>query len=92
MEVIYKYELDRRGSSVPMPQGAKILSTGMQYGNVCIWAIVDPEAPTYDRRYEVVGTGFERPMEPFIYVGTALQEEHGTVFVWHVFVWPSVIE
>ena len=42
---------------IGMPKGAKILSVGVQYEAVHVWALVDPSAQTVQRSLRMVGTG-----------------------------------
>lgn len=59
MKTIWKYELDPKSLKIKMPKNAKILSVGEQYGNICLWAEVDPTPvlEKKDRIFEVFGTG-----------------------------------
>lgn len=84
---IYKYELGNLGENkVEMPQGAQVLSAKIDpKGDVCIWAIVNPELENELRTFFVVGTGWDLP-EAFSgklidFYGTVIQEP----YVWHVF-------
>ena len=82
MTSVYKYPIAVRDRcSVHMPAGARILHVGMQRGDLCAWALVDPCAPIVERRLHVAGTG--NPCD-------ATADQHvGTVFagpyVLHVF-------
>lgn len=50
-KTIYKYHLANMPSQVKnMPAGAQILHVGMQEGEVCLWAIVDPSQPDEERK------------------------------------------
>ena len=58
MERIYKYEVPITGEPViDMPMGAEILLCGVQYGALCIWAIVSPDNDMMERRFYLRGTG-----------------------------------
>ena len=74
-------------SDIPMPKGAKLLSVQRQDGDICVWALVDPVAPTETRRFAVYGTGQLVPDDPGAYVGT-VQQLDGRL-VWHVFEVPA---
>jgi hypothetical protein len=84
MKTIWKYPLIVTDSQiVRMPQGASVLSAADQYGELCIWAFVDSDQPTEERRVQIVGTG--NPVDltgEWQFVGSVQQ----SVFVWHVFV------
>ena len=81
--VIWKFTLDTSGV-VMMPKGAKPISAREQGDALCVWAIVDPEAPKVSRRVYIIGTGHEGANYgdlPFL--GTALLM--GGRLVIHVF-------
>jgi hypothetical protein len=97
---IYKYPLDlTERQSIRMPSGATILSLQVQHGQICLWAVVDPDAPLMDCVFLIVGTGHPLPdevervyAESFTrhpqggggqYIGTV--QMAGGSFVWHVF-------
>ena len=68
-----------------LPEGAAILHFDIQGGEPTIWALVDPERPTEQRKFEFVGTGHpllaERDGFPSSYIGTCFSG----LFVWHLF-------
>lgn len=73
--------------SIAVPSGARPLYVGLDpVGDPCVWALVDPAAPTHGRRVRIVGTGHPIDGE---FTGTAIQPYVGTFvqgpFVWHVF-------
>lgn len=84
MKTIWKYPLMVTDcQTVRMPQGAEILSVADQRGELCVWALVDPDADLEDRMFYIFGTG--NPVSeilPWQFVGSVQQN----VFVWHVFV------
>jgi len=44
-KLIFKFEIMVEGyQSVMMPKDADILCTDVQYGKMCLWALVDPKA------------------------------------------------
>ncbi|KKK62381.1 hypothetical protein LCGC14_3004920 [marine sediment metagenome] len=84
MKEIWKYTLPLTDYPVvSMQKGARVLSVGVQHGEVQVWALVDPEAPTELRRFRVAGTG--HPLEDEIasmrFIGTVQMG----AFVWHIF-------
>lgn len=87
MQTIWKYELEPMNTeSVMMPQGSKILHVDNQDGKVCLWALVDPAAPSKAARIiTVVGTGHQlwkaEDGKKNTYIGTVVVNP----FVWHVF-------
>lgn len=84
-KVIWKYPLevtDRQ--EVPMPAEAQFLHVGLQNGQVCVWALVDPSKEMETVPIHIVGTG--NPMPPdndwAYHLGTVQQGP----FVWHIFI------
>lgn len=49
--------------STEMPFGAEVLSLDWQHGNLCMWALVDPDAVKEQRHFIIVGTGHEYSTE-----------------------------
>ena len=82
MKTIWKFQLTIGEPVAAMPRGAQILTVHEQYGEVCLWALVDPDAPTEDRRFHIVGTGHPSAHLKN-YIGTA--QVAGGALVWHVF-------
>jgi hypothetical protein len=80
--VIWKFQLHPQ-EAVSMPAGARILVAREQGDSICLWAEVDPEAPSERRSFDVYGTGNALSAEPGRYLGTALLE--GGRFVFHVY-------
>jgi hypothetical protein len=81
---IWKYQIevtDRQ--SVEMPSGAMPLFVGVQGGDVCLWAEVDPEVGKQPRTILVFGTGHPMPDDPGSYIGTFML--HGGALVFHVY-------
>lgn len=73
---------------LPMPSGARILEVGQpinpEEGDLCIWALVEPDAPKATRALRIFGTGHD--IDP---IDARLLHHIGSVttglFVWHVF-------
>ena len=84
MKTIWKFPLSVTDfQSVRIPRDAEILSVADQYGDICVWALVDPKAELEDRMFYIFGTG--NPVNEVIpknFLGSIQQ----SVFVWHVFV------
>lgn len=68
---------------VKLPSVCEPLSVGMQYGQPCLWARVEPDAPPRDVVIRIAGTGHPLPLEPLRFIGTLITE--GGSLVWHVF-------
>lgn len=79
---VHKYVLAIRDVVLlALPAGAKPLHVAEQAGQLCLWALVDPDKKLTKRTFRVVGTGQSAPAKG--YVGTALL--HGGSLVLHVF-------
>lgn len=65
---IWKYPLAITDTqNVMMPEGAEILSAQMQGDTLCLWALVNPDAPKlsslmkcWGRRMRILGSGVRR--------------------------------
>lgn len=78
---VFKYPLpivDRQ--QLHLPRGAEIVHVGEQYGQVQLWALVDPAAPPEPVELCIAGTGRDWP-DGYRYIGT-VQPSYG--LVWHV--------
>jgi hypothetical protein len=81
---IWKFPLSGESCDlIEMPKGAVTLSVQTQRGEICIWALVNPNAETEKRLFVTVGTGRSISLSTGIYIGT-VQTSDG-FFVWHVF-------
>lgn len=80
---IYKYPFNiTTPILLEMPAHAEIVLVSAQGSQPCLWAIVDPDAPTETRQFRVYGAGHALMDDG--------REKHlGSflcgVFVWHVF-------
>lgn len=80
--VIWKFVLKSiEMQELTMPEGAEILSVANQSGNLCLWAMVDPERPNCSRYVEIIGTGNPIQANDRKFIGTAVIAP----FVRHVF-------
>lgn len=85
---IFKYTLEPESRQVvELPRGATILSVGADVhmeDNLCLWALVDPDAHPEVRVIRIHGTGYDVVTpERLTYIGTAIMRSLS--FVWHVF-------
>lgn len=89
MKSIYKYTLTpAEMQNIELPEGAEILTTQTQNGEICIWAMVNPDAKKVIRTFTVIGTGWRIITESNLkYIGTVQLE--GGALVFHVFEWVS---
>jgi hypothetical protein len=69
-KVVWKYAL-APDSKLSMPVGAQVLSVHEQSEVICLWALVDPNAPKEIRCFAVFGTGHAIPAVPMRFHGTA---------------------
>lgn len=84
---IYKYPLQITDHQlVKMPLDSDVLSVDEHRGQLCLWAMVDPQSrDVIQRRIEIIGTGNPIPELQSIFrrqfIGTVVMDP----FVWHVF-------
>lgn len=84
MKVIYKYPIACTDSqNVFMPTGCKILTVQNQKGIICIWALVDTNAPSECVKIRILATGQPIDNDCLEYLGT-VQFAFGDV-VYHIF-------
>lgn len=68
---------------IRVPVGAQILHVGQQGMKMCVWAIVDPDAPL-DEPLVILPTGAEVP-DGLEHISTFQLERFFVGTVWHVF-------
>lgn len=84
MQVVWKYKLQvSHEQFIAIPEGAVILSVQTLFGEPCLWALVDPEAPEVSRKLITYGTGDSIKEEIGAFIGT-YQLNNGFL-VFHVF-------
>jgi len=82
----YSLELCER-QTIEVQKGANILSCQLQESKICVWGIVNPEAPTESRDFYIVATGVPITLkETARFVGTVQIAEA----VLHVFELPKM--
>lgn len=83
MHVIYKFAINDPRNVIMADVGARFIHVGMDPNDqLCVWAIVNPDAPTKNHTLVVFGTGERRlDQECHIYIGTWFNGP----FVWHLF-------
>jgi len=84
MKTIWKYPLApvENKKIIGMPKGAILLCVQAQYGNPCLWALVDSENPAVLREFSIRGTGHDA-RDVGQYVGT-FQMKGGSL-IFHLF-------
>lgn len=86
---VWKWEIPLRTVfTLDLPRGAELLTVQTQYAGgpgetPALWALVDPDAPTETRCFQLVGTGHRELGEERRYVGTF--QLTGGSLVCHVF-------
>jgi hypothetical protein len=89
MKTVWKYSLHMTNNKMlcelAMPRGARILHTETWDQFICMWALVETDAPFENRFFRVFSTGEEIKTEaensPAIYVGSASKFD----YILHVF-------
>lgn len=85
MKTIWKNQLQFAPvQAVGLPVGAEIINVADQHGQLCIWSIVNTDAPLKARTIEIIGTGDRINEGPLIqrrFLGTVLTGQ----YVWHIF-------
>lgn len=81
MKTIHKFLLELKDwQSISMPKDAEILHLDTQFGQACLWALVDSEAPLQPRNFITRGTGYLIQDGWIKYIGTYKLEEGRAVF------------
>lgn len=82
MKIIYKFKLRAVGQQeIEMSKNAEILCLETQFGEPCIWTLVETDDEQEIKSFFIVGTGEPMPENPSKYIGTYQKGE----FVFHVF-------
>lgn len=79
--VVWKYTLMPFHSTLQIPFGAKVLTVGVQDGEVRLWVEADPTRADEERRFLTVPTGIEVDLHNTTYVGTFFLDD----LVFHVY-------
>lgn len=87
MQSIYKYPLSFIDTQeIELPTGAQVLTVQVQRDNLQLWALVDPEIETVEKRkFIVIGTGnpINDLINTVVYISTI--QIYGGALVFHVF-------
>jgi hypothetical protein len=85
MQAVYKYPVEIADYVyLELPEEAEILTVQVQGGNVFLWALVNPDAPSQERILRIAGTG--HPIiesEDLRYISTF--QLHGGQLIFHAF-------
>ncbi len=82
-KTIWKYPVTAGRWTQIMPVDAEILSVQVQHKEVQMWVLVDPDAITEAREFDVYGTGHLIPESSGKFIGTFQIE--GGALVFHLF-------
>lgn len=83
-KVIWKYDVPARDTfQLLLPEGAKVLSVGVQGGQPRLWVLVDRDAAPEARWFVVCATGERVIQDLGQFIGT-FQLENGAL-IFHVF-------
>jgi hypothetical protein len=82
---VWKYRMRPGVTELPIPEGARALCAREQFGEVCVWMLVDPAQTPVTRTFEIYGTDHQivGTAAGLTYLGTAFLE--GGALVFHVF-------
>lgn len=81
---IWKFTMAPGTRTVDLPEGAQVLHVHEQRGEVCLWAMVDPQSMIESRTFLVTGTGHDfSGVDKTDYIGSVHLE--GGSLVFHVF-------
>lgn len=84
MKTIWKFPFPIEDEiTLTMPEGARVLAVQMQGNTPCLWALVDPDAPTKPCRFRLFGTGHPVPEGLGNFIGTF--QMMGGGLIWHLF-------
>ena len=86
MNTIYKFYLKLEGEqTIKIQANYEILSVGEQFGDLYLWALVNPDNRLIDKKIFIYGTGhlMEMDITKNSYLGTVITE--GGNLVWHIF-------
>lgn len=83
MTVIYKYQLRNKSEQeITIPKGAQVIHVGVQDETICLWAIIDTDAPDATMHISIYGTGTEiADIGKQSYLGTV----HARPYIFHIF-------
>lgn len=82
MRTIYKYKLStsKDGALVSIHQFPEPIHFAKIDGEFYFWAIVNTDNPIVERRFRILGTGWEIPIDSY-YIATLKDSP----FIWHLF-------
>lgn len=88
MATVWKYRIPWEDEpAIQMPEGAQILDAQPQgiFGDISIWAVVNPNAPMVERRFRLAGTGHPIYQHPFELTHISTMQFQDGALVFHLF-------
>lgn len=86
LDAVWKFPLLKQNNTLEMPTGSKVLTVGLQQGELCLWAQVPTLTKLMElRSFHVIGTGMQwHSSHDVRYVGTIIvgPPDH---LVWHIY-------
>lgn len=83
---VFKYQIEPNDYfELILPAGAEILDVAAQRDTVCLWALVDPDAPKQVRRFRWAGTGHPITENPKQLIHVSTFQMRGGELVFHIF-------
>lgn len=82
-KTIWKFELGLAITKIEMPERAQVLTAQMQSNQLCLWALVDPDAKKRTRIFGVFETGYSISEDNITYITTF--QVSGGALIFHVF-------
>ena len=85
MKTVFKYELPMGDEvRVKMPAFARVLSVGVQYEHLFVWALVDKDVPELHKTFRIAGTGHPiEDVDKWNFIGTVQMASGQLIF--HIF-------
>ena len=85
MNTIWKYIIKVQDhQTISMPKDSQIIDVQVQHGDLCLWAIVDPNAELSDTKIMIKGTGHPFDKSKIAkYIGTV--QMYNDDLVLHIF-------
>jgi hypothetical protein len=84
MSIVWKYSIPMQDEfDIEMPIGARPLYFGVQYGKMCLWALVEPGRGRENVSFTLKGTGDQLTGFHTVHIGSVML--NNGEFVFHLF-------
>ena len=91
MKKICEYKLGT--SELMLPIGAEILDVQVQYGDICLWAIVDLRNPKEIRHIEMFSAGQDLPeIDSYKHISTILLPNTDVVHIFERHIFERIVQ